>query len=133
MRMQPFPEALLDSVGGTAQLHGRCPHRTGHDEFYPQQEHEDKTEQFHRRLHVAAREKRGKPGEGDETVDDLHHGRPQANHHRPGKPAPRSFVQNGQVNRSNRDGQQQTAQETSHSRNQDGMQIIHVGALGVIL
>ena len=94
-------------------------------ELDAQKQHEHEAEQFHRRLDVALGEKGRKAGEGDETIRDLHASRPQPDQRRPLEAAARAFVEDGKVDRPNRNRQQQPAQKPGYRRRQDRCQDVH--------
>ena len=111
MRVQPFFQPRLDPVRRRPQVHRARLHRLGEQELDPDERHENEAEQLHRRLHVALGEEGGKTGEGDEAVDDLHDRRAQADQRRPFESAPRPLVQDRQVDRPDRNGEQQAADQ----------------------
>src|SRR5580765_1542136 len=117
MRVQFLFDLGLDSV-----RHGN---RAGEQEFDSQEQHENETEQFHRRLNVAVRKKGGKACEGYCAIDDLHHHRSQPYQEGPFEPAPCALVQDGDVNGADGHGEQKPEDKTSQRRDNQGMEREH--------
>ena len=85
--------------------------------FCAEKKKKNEAEQFHRRLHDAVVEERGKSGERNRAINHFHRGRAEADEHRPQKTAPRAFVEDRQVDRpdGNR-GENQRGDKTRRAR-----------------
>ena len=124
VRMQFFLDPFLDAcskrvVAATSLVASTDLARRN---FTPREEHEHEAEHFHGGLDVAVAEKGGKAGEGDGAIDDFHDGRAEPDQDRPLEAAPRAFVHDGEVDRADRNGKEQAADETrSSSDQQDGL------------
>ena len=63
-------------------------------------------------LHHRAGEQGGESRERQRAINHLHRHRPEADHQRPEQPAPRPFVDDGEVDRADRHGEEETRTES---------------------
>src|SRR4051812_27989334 len=119
MWMKSLFDLAADLFGSWPEIHRRLDDRFGHEEFDAQIKHENKAGQFHGRFHIAFLEEGSKTSEGEETVKHFTSSGSESDQQRPEKALARAFVHDGEVDRPDRNRQQQSTDEAGQGGEQD--------------
>src|SRR5690349_11177069 len=131
MGIESLTNTRFELFGVSAEAHRRLLDGFGHKKFHAEIKHEHEGEQLHRGLDKGPREKRRKAGKGNETVNGFHCRRAHSDHKGPIKAAASALVHDGQIDGTNRYGENKAAEKSGESGEHDWVQLEHAGLSGM--